>query len=288
MLNQLIESKNNSAENNSRAGFLASTAIFVALFVCCAMMWSLFAKDIVSANDSLEMSNLLPPVAIAATEPPKPEPIIKKEITQKPLQSTVVKETTRQNLTARTDESPKVPDNVSTIQNTSKSRPNGVVKITGGTETDATNSTIGNERIGDRTGAESNERPTRNIKKTPIIEEPKDNPPPTVKKPIVAEVKPKEPVKPMTQTLGVINGKATNLPKPAFPAAAKAVGASGAVNVQVSIDENGNVTSARAVSGHPLLRAVSEAAARNAKFTQTFLSNQPVKVTGVIVYNFIK
>ena len=75
MLNQLIESKSNSAEGNSRTSFLVSTAIFVALFAGCAMMWSLFAKDIVSANDSLEISGLLPPVAIAATEPPKPEPI---------------------------------------------------------------------------------------------------------------------------------------------------------------------------------------------------------------------
>ncbi|MGI8494789.1 MAG: energy transducer TonB, partial [Pyrinomonadaceae bacterium] len=68
---------------------------------------------------------------------------------------------------------------------------------------------------------------------------------------------------------------------------AKAVHASGAVNVQVTIDENGSVTSARAVSGHPLLRQVSEQAARASKFSSTFLGEQKVKVTGVIVYNFI-
>ncbi|MEP6903058.1 MAG: energy transducer TonB [Actinomycetota bacterium] len=85
---------------------------------------------------------------------------------------------------------------------------------------------------------------------------------------------------------GVLNGKATSLPKPAYPAAAKAVRAQGAVNVQVTIDESGNVISATAVSGHPLLRAASVTAARQAKFSPTTLQGQAVKVTGVIVYNF--
>ena len=85
---------------------------------------------------------------------------------------------------------------------------------------------------------------------------------------------------------GVLNGKATNLVKPAYPAAAKAVRAAGAVNVQVTIDETGNVISASAVSGHPLLRASAVQAARSSKFTPTLLSGKPVKVTGVIVYNF--
>ena len=85
---------------------------------------------------------------------------------------------------------------------------------------------------------------------------------------------------------GVLNGKATNLVKPAYPAAAKAVRAEGAVNVQVTIDEQGNVISAAAVSGHPLLRAAAVNAARASKFSPTRLSGQAVKVTGVIVYNF--
>lgn len=85
---------------------------------------------------------------------------------------------------------------------------------------------------------------------------------------------------------GVLNGKATNLVKPAYPPAAKAVRASGAVNVQVTIDESGNVILANAVSGHPLLRASAVAAARSSKFSPTLFGGKPVKVTGVIVYNF--
>ncbi len=86
---------------------------------------------------------------------------------------------------------------------------------------------------------------------------------------------------------GVINGKATNLVKPAYPAAARAVRASGAVNVQVTVDEKGDVISASAVSGHPLLRASAVQAARESKFSPTLLSGKAVKVTGVIVYNFV-
>jgi protein TonB len=57
--------------------------------------------------------------------------------------------------------------------------------------------------------------------------------------------------------------------------------------VQVTIDESGNVISASAVSGHPLLRASAVDAARASKFSPTMLSGQAVKVTGVIVYNFV-
>jgi TonB family protein len=86
---------------------------------------------------------------------------------------------------------------------------------------------------------------------------------------------------------GVLNGKATSLPKPPYPAAAKAVGASGAVNVQVVLDETGNVISAAAISGHPLLQQAAVQAAQQSKFNSTVLNGQAVKVTGVIVYNFV-
>ena len=104
---------------------------------------------------------------------------------------------------------------------------------------------------------------------------------------ITAQEAPKPPMQIKSISGGVLNGKATSLTKPQYPAAAKAVRASGAVNVQVTIDENGDVVSASAVSGHPLLRQASEQAALASKFAPTLLQGQPVKVTGVIVYNFV-
>jgi TonB family protein len=91
---------------------------------------------------------------------------------------------------------------------------------------------------------------------------------------------------PKTINGGVLNGKATSLPLPTYPAAARAVNASGAVSVQIVVDEVGNVVSASAVSGHPLLRSAAEAAALQAKFSPTTLSGVPVRFTGILTYVF--
>lgn len=86
---------------------------------------------------------------------------------------------------------------------------------------------------------------------------------------------------------GILNGRAKNLPAPEYPAAALAVRASGTVAVRVIVNEEGKVTSAEAVSGHPLLRSAAVKAAVEAEFAPTQLSGQPVKVSGVITYNFV-
>lgn len=86
---------------------------------------------------------------------------------------------------------------------------------------------------------------------------------------------------------GVLNGKVVKKPRPEYPSDAQVARASGTVTVQIVVDESGNVVSARAVSGHPRLRGPSEDAARRAKFSPTTLCGTPVKVSGVITYNFV-
>lgn len=86
---------------------------------------------------------------------------------------------------------------------------------------------------------------------------------------------------------GLLNGKAISLPKPVYPPAARALRAEGTVQVQVLIDEEGDLFSAEAVSGHPLLRFSARQAACGAKFAPTLLSGKPVKVAGIITYNFV-
>lgn len=88
-------------------------------------------------------------------------------------------------------------------------------------------------------------------------------------------------------TVGVLNGKAIRKPHPEYPPAARSARAQGTVSVQVVVDENGDVTSAQAISGHPLLRESGERAAKKAKFAPTMLCGQPAKVKGVITYNFV-
>ena len=86
---------------------------------------------------------------------------------------------------------------------------------------------------------------------------------------------------------GVLNGKAVAKPSPVYPPIAKAAHAQGTVTVQIVVDEEGYVIMAQAVSGHPLLQHAAVVAARQARFSPTLLEGQPVKVFGVIAYNFV-
>lgn len=86
---------------------------------------------------------------------------------------------------------------------------------------------------------------------------------------------------------GVLNGKALVLPKPVYTSVARSAGAKGSVTVEVEIDEKGRVTKAKAISGPALLQASAVNAARQARFSPTLLSGQPIKITGLIVYNFM-
>jgi TonB family protein len=87
-------------------------------------------------------------------------------------------------------------------------------------------------------------------------------------------------------TGGVLNGSALNLPSPLYPETARRMRTSGVVEVEVVIDENGKVMSAKAASGPAIFRENAVQAALRAKFTPSKLSGQPVKVTGKIIYNF--
>lgn len=85
---------------------------------------------------------------------------------------------------------------------------------------------------------------------------------------------------------GVLQGGAINKVTPLYPAIAKAARASGPVQVVVTISEEGRVLEAYAAGGHPLLRPSAVDAARRWTFKPTLLSNVPVKVQGVLTFNF--
>ncbi|MCA1591787.1 MAG: TonB family protein, partial [Acidobacteria bacterium] len=86
---------------------------------------------------------------------------------------------------------------------------------------------------------------------------------------------------------GVLNGRAISKPQPSYPTEAIQARISGPVLVQILVDEQGKVIKAEAICGYPSLARASEDAARRARFTPTLLSGQPVKVSGIITYNFI-
>jgi TonB family protein len=72
-----------------------------------------------------------------------------------------------------------------------------------------------------------------------------------------------------------------------YSALAKQLKIQGVVSVQVLIDETGKVVSAKAVGGSPFLTVEAQKAALQARFSPTLLGDQPVKVSGVITYNFV-
>lgn len=86
--------------------------------------------------------------------------------------------------------------------------------------------------------------------------------------------------------VGVLNSKATSLPKPVVSEEAKRLKALGRVTVRVVVDENGKVISAEAIDGHQALRSAAEDAARKATFEPTVKDGITVKVMGVLTYDF--
>lgn len=111
--------------------------------------------------------------------------------------------------------------------------------------------------------------------------------PPTNSRPTPTPTAPIEPPVNRPVNAGVLNSRALNLPTPAYPSQARSLRIGGRVTVQVQVDETGNVASAKAVAGHPLLRQAAEAAARQSRFNPIRVNNQAVAATGVLVYNFV-
>lgn len=82
-------------------------------------------------------------------------------------------------------------------------------------------------------------------------------------------------------------GELIEAPRPAYPDEIKEQKIEGIVVVVITIGNDGNVIYAKAKSGPEALYGVSEAAARKARFKPTMLDGQPVKVTGLMTYDFV-
>ena len=267
MFDKLIVSDEQGAEFKGRGRYFMVSTVVVGILFVTAVVFSLYAADIGLGSDQFEVSMIVAPVTPTAPEPPKP---MQAQDQPETRQSDVP---IRNDNMLRLDETPKVPIAISVTPNTGKPRPWGNFKIGPGIETDGIGDP-GNVPAGgvpDGTSSAVASEPVALVEKVP------DQPP---------AIKPKVEVPKLPVSIGVVNGRATHLPKPPYPPAAIAVRAEGEVSVQVTIDESGKVISSKAMSGHPLLKREAERAAWNARFTPTLLSKVPVKVTGVIVYNF--
>jgi periplasmic protein TonB len=264
MFDKLIESNSAEAEFKPRRKFFMVSSVVVGIMFLSAVMISLYAQDLDLGTEEFELSAIMAPVPPDAPEPEPPR--------RQPESSTETADVqSRPEFIAQLDRNTEIPDAISTTPNKIRAIPDGPVSIGEDTGRDLQP----NRAVGETPGtgvADSIETTETEVVKVP--------PPPAIVKAV--------PKKPVTQTKGVMNGYAINLPKPGYPPTAKAINLTGSVNVQVVIDESGDVVSARAIDGHMLFKRDAELAARRAKFKPTYLGDQPVRVTGVIIYNFTK
>ncbi|HEV2913703.1 MAG TPA: TonB family protein [Pyrinomonadaceae bacterium] len=264
MFENLVESTSHKEDYARKGSFILGTVVVYAILGTALFVAGIYWYDAQLENQNLELTTLVAPVPVV---PQQAEPEQKAKPADQPKEQTVA---TRTELVARVDQ-PIAPKEVSAVASKVPPIPKGVPVAIGTSNTEATVS--GPIGAGSGGGIPGGTGPPTSTVVVP------DEPPPPPKP------SPPKPTAPISG--GVLNGKAISLPKPQYPAIARTARASGTVTVQVTIDENGSVISARAVGGHPLLQASAVAAARQARFSPTKLSGQPVKVTGVITYNFL-
>lgn len=257
MFDNLVESGSHKQDLSRKGSFLLGTvAVYLILGVTFLAVSIWFTVSQINTPD-LELTTLVAPVPI----PQQQQEVHKEEAKPTKTEQNV---DVRKELIADVTRTELVPKEISAKASDIPPVRRGVTTVIGNESSNAAAPLAG---PGNGTGVVTTPA------KVNIADEPPPPPQPTP---------PRAPI-----SGGVLNGKAISLPKPAYPPIAKSAHASGTVVVQVVIDENGNVISAHAISGHPLLQAVSVAAARGARFSPTKLSGQPVKVTGVITYNFV-
>ena len=259
MFNNLIESTSHAREYKRRGSFLLFTTATYAVLLVLGGVASIYAYDAHLEAQSTELEIIfIPPAAVE--QPPR--------ITSTPVRPAsnprnVASVPIRTELIDSPSNPNNVPDRIGTIASPVPPAPPGA-------------------RLGDR-----NENPPAppggriavGTGNTPVVDLPAPPPPPP---PAPSPT----PVK-VLKISRVLNSQAISLPRPNYPPMAKQIRLQGVVSVQVLIDESGKVVSAKAVSGHPLLVPEAQRAALQARFSPTTIGDHPVKVSGVITYNFI-
>lgn len=269
MFDTLVESGSHSDDLARKGSFFLGTMVLYSIVLVAVAVLSVYLYNDSIPDPSLELLTLVAPAPMAQEEQVKP----KEEPKPATKQETAVVTRTEISVIApvvKTNEVAK-----ETTKEVARDMSKAVFKgdVDAGVSTTAPRADVGFREGTAREGSGP---------AGPAVTGGGDEPPPEV-------VKPKPTPEPRKTIVsgGVLNGRAISKPQPAYPPIAKAARASGTVTVQIVVDESGRVISASAVSGHPLLQQAAVAAARNARFSPTLLSGQPVKVSGVITYNFV-
>ena len=262
MFNNLIESTSHVKEFRRRGSFVLLTTITYGVLLVIGGIASVYAYDAHLDSQSTELEITFMPVIPEAVQPEPPRNTIRPASTSESQPTRSI----RTELIASTSDPTRVPPKI------------GVEAAT--VPPARSDSVLGTINADPPTPAFSGRGVPNGTGTTPAVEV--DTPPP----PPAATPK-QEPPKVLKVSIGVLQGKILSLPKPNYPPIAKQLRLQGSISVQVLIDEHGKVVSAKALGGHQILVNAAESSATQARFSPTLLSGQPVKVSGVIIYNFV-
>ena len=253
MFDSLVESSGKRKDKRTGLFFLITSLIYAVVLTTLGVLTIFWFNP--GLTDALNVETMLaPPPPPAAAPPPPPA--------QKVVQQKVVEAPTT--FTPPTKPPEKIPP-ASEV----KSRPVVVAQASQGVPGGVPGGVVGGVPGGIPGASGAGEPPP---------------PPPPPPKPEPTPTPP--PPKKINVSGGVLQGSALRKVQPPYPPIAKAAHASGAVQVQVTISEEGRVIEAAAISGHPLLREAAVNAARQWSFRPTMLSGVPVKVQGILTFNF--
>src|SRR5262245_2980964 len=246
MFDTLVESSRHSRENSRTGLFMFITSAIYAVGLLATAVGTIIYMNPELAGALDVQAMIAPPPPPAAPPPPAQQVVVK--ITPAPPQ-----------FVAPIKPPEKIPD-PTTIQ----AKP--VVSVSSGVPGGVPGGVTGGVPGGTSRGEEA--------------------PPPPPPPPPPAPTPTKEIPKKINVSGGVLQGSAIKKFQPPYPPIAKAARASGAVQVQVTISEEGRVIEAAVIGGHPLLRDAALQAARQWLFKPTELSGVPVKVQGILTFNF--
>lgn len=270
MFSRLVESGSHRDDLARRGSYFAGTLVIYGVLLACAGVASVFAYDAKLDRENLEVTLLtaVPPLERPANVQPE-RPAAPARDAGARLEASI-----RTELYADT-RTPLMPNEIST-------------------QATRVPPALSNSLLGDR----NYDPPSLSAPQTAVHNAPgpavtgvrvnvpeADDPRPPVPTPTPTP----KPAPPQIQRLpsSIISSKIISKPVPAYPLLARQARISGVVTVEILVDEQGRVVSAQATSGHPLLREAARAAALQARFSPTLLTGQPVKVSGVITYNFV-
>jgi protein TonB len=274
MFSNLIESGSHTADLKRKGRFFLATTAFYGLLLAVTGVGSIYAYNVrVDDNSDLEVISLMrfPPAEARTAEPRREE----QRAASSPARNNQVM--TRVEISMQT---PYHSERIASAGTPEVGPRQNVVIAAFNSNPEATGGPVGPHNNGPLYGAGNNNA-------GPTVTETIEPPPPAAVPTPTPAPTPKKETGPVRLPSTLISSKAIDKPAPPYPAIAKAANVQGTVAVQIVIDERGQVISAKATSGHPLLLNAAVQAAHRARFTPTVLGGQPVKVTGSITYNFL-